>query len=237
MAGGITVSDGIAESARHLAEVVGEELESLLYYEHPFTSCGVLAVASDRLESYPDLLARIYRILREVPKIHCLRRRELFWLALPGYTTPPSVDDQPHLAHCVKYRSQLLHGRDYRPEIPLPAQPQIFLSGHVRSCRHYFRIHCLKRLLAGEHGELLTEIVAEMRRLISTALMADEGWRVDLAEVAERFAFHSGAGEIGGVVLQLEDFATRAPAATSADARAAVFLFERLLKLLAREAA
>jgi len=224
MAGGITVPDGIAERAGHLAEVVGEELESILYYEHPFTACGLLVVVSDRAQSYVDVLATIYQALQGVvPKVHCLRRRELFQLALPG-CGPALLDDQPHLAHCVKYRSALLYGKDYRAEIPLPADPGLFLRAHVRDYRHHLRVHFLKLLAGGEYRKLAAEAVVEARRLLSTAAMGKGG-------LAER---RSGAGE---VAAQLEALA--APPATGPDGGSAAsaieafWLLERLVRQLA----
>jgi hypothetical protein len=194
-------------------------------------------VARDRVESYPDLLARIYRTLFTVQAIHCLRRRELFFLALPGCSAPPHLDDQPHLAYCVKYRSALLHGRDCRPEVPLPAQPRLFLQEHLRGCRHYFRVHYLQRLLEKAHRELVSETLEEACRLMSTALMGERGgWQIDLAEVPQRFSIWHGTAEAAEVVGGLEAFARRLSDPTAdlqkADACEVTRLFERLLDLL-----
>ena len=234
---GIAVPSHIAESALRLVDGAREDLESVVYYEHPLTIHGVVAVTRDRVESYPDLLARIHRTLLTVPAIHCVRWRDLFVLALPGFSAPPYFDDQPHLAYCVKYRSALLHGRDCRPEVPLPAQPRLFLQEHLRGCRHYFRIHYLRRLLEKEYRELVSEILEEARRLMSTALMGERGgWQIDLAEVPQRFSVWHGTAEAADVVGGLEAFARRLSGPTAAlqkaDACEVIWLFERLLDLL-----
>jgi HEPN domain-containing protein len=239
LASGIAVPSPVAESALRLVDSAREDLESLVYYEHPLTIRGVVVVARDRVESYPDLLARIYRTLAVVPAIHCLRWRELFFLALPGSSAPPYLDEQPHLAYCVKYRSALLHGRDFRPEVPLPAQPRLFLQEHLRGCRHYFRGHYLQRLLEKAHRELVGEILAEARRLMSTALMGERGgWQIDLADVPQRFSIWRGTAEAAEVVEGLETFAQRLSDPTAAleeaDAYEVVRLFERLLDLVAK---
>ena len=235
----ISVPSHIARSALSLVGQARGDLESLVYYEHPLTAHGVVVVARNRVESYPDLLARIYRALPTVAAIHCLRWRELFVLALPGSSSPPYLDDQPHLAYCVKYRSALLHGRDCRPEVPLPAQPRLFLQEHIRGCRHYFRIHYLQRLLQKAYRELVGEILEEARRLMSTALMGDRGgWQIDLKEVPQRFLIWHGTAEAAGIIGGLEAFARRlsdpAAALQKEDAFAATRLFERLLDLLVK---
>jgi hypothetical protein len=194
------------------------------------------------VESYPDLLARVYRALPAVPAIHCLRSRDLFLLALPGPSSPPFLNDQPHLAYCVKYRSVLLQGRDCRPEVPLPAEPRLFLQEHLRGCRHYFRVHYLQRLLEKAHRELVREILAEARRLMSTALMGEGGgWQIDLAEVPRRFSIWHGTAGATEVVAGLETFARRLSDPTAAlqkaDAWEVTRLFERLLDLLVEEGA
>jgi hypothetical protein len=235
----IAVPSFVAESARRLVDGARGDLESLVYYEHPLTVRGVLVVTRDGVGSYPDLLAFVYRTLLAVPAIHCLRWRDLFVLALPCSSGPPYLDDQPHLAYCVKYRSTVLQGRDCRPEVPLPAQPSLFLREHLRGCRHYFRAHYLQLLLKESYRELVREILEEARRLMSTALMGDlGGWRIDLAEVHERFLTWHGTAEAAEVVGGLAGFARRLsdPAAVlkKEDAYSVTWLFERLLDLLGK---
>lgn len=239
---GICVPPLIADRVAHLVDAAGGELESVLYYEHPLTVHGVVVVARDRVESYPDLLARAQRALAVVPALHCLRSRDLFLLALPGSSSPPHIDDQPHLAYCVKRRSVLLHGRDCRPEVPLPAEPRLFLLEHLRGCRHYFRAYYLRRLLGEAHRELVREALQEAGRLMSTALMGERGgWQTGLAEVPERFLLWYRSPAAAEVVGGLQALARRlsGPAAVlgKADAWEAARLFERLLDLLAEEGA
>jgi hypothetical protein len=239
----VNVPAAVAEKVRRLVETAGGDLESVLYYEHPLTVCGLVIVVSDGAAPHAEALGRIYQVLLAPPPktIHCCRRRELFHLALPGSSSPPFVDDQPHLAHCVKYRSVLLHGRDCRPEIPLPAQPVLFLLAHVRGCRHHMRLRYLKRLLSREHRTLGGELVVEARRLLSIALLGAGGWQIDLDRVTERFAAER-PGEAAGVAGQLEILGGRLQDGQDGDglgtdARDAAWLFERLLDLLEREAA
>lgn len=239
MASGIAVPAHITESALRLVDRAGGDLESLVYYEHPLMIPGIVVVARDRVESYPDFLARVYRTLVAIPIIHCLRRRNLFLLALPGRSAPPYLDDQPHLAHCVKYRSALLQGWDCRPDVPLPARPGLFLREHLRGCRHFFRVHYLKRLLEKTYRELVVETLEEARRLMSTALMGDRGgWQIDLAKVPQRFVVWHGTAEAAEVTGKLWAFAQRLSDPTAAfqkeDACEVVRLFERLQDLLGR---
>jgi len=223
---------------------MGEGLESVVYYEHPLTGCGLLLVVSDlTAEPFPDLLARIFRAAPRVP-LHCLRPRELFHLALPGYYAAPalSVDDQPHLAHCVKLRSAVLHGRDCRAEVPLPAQPAIFLREQLRGCQRVFRTHCLKLLFEREYRKVVAEAVHEARRTMSIALVGDGGWQVDLAEVPERYTARFGAARTSEAWRQLKALGGRLEATPEADpadledaAYEACWLLEQFLKLLASE--
>ena len=217
-----------------LAGELGEDLESVLFYEHPFTGCGLVVVLSDQTGSYLDRVATIHRTLLGAARVHCLRRRELFQLALPG-CGPPLLDDQPHLAHCVRYRSVLLRGRDCRPEIPLPADPGLFLRAHLRDYRHYLRVHFLKLLVAREHRKLVLEALVEGRRLLSTALLGERGWQLAPKDVTQRFA-ERRPGEASAVARSLEALAARQAdgpeAGREEEAREAFWLLERLARLL-----
>jgi hypothetical protein len=230
----IAVPAPIPERVARIAQSLGENLESVVYYEHPLSVRGVVVVLGEATAPYLDSVARVQGMLSPV-RLHCLRARELFQLALPGFSAPPSLDDQPHLAHCVKYRSVLLHGRDCRPEVPLPARPDLFLGAHLRGCRHYMRVHNLKQLLNREHRRLVGEIAEETRRLLSTALVDGGGWQVALADVTERFAAER-PGEAASVAQHIAALQGRLPADPEADPREeaweAAWLFERLLVLL-----
>jgi hypothetical protein len=234
----IEVPCAIAERVASLVRDLGRDLESAVYFEHPFTPPGLLLLVRDGVESFPDLLARVYRALPSGLKIACLRRRELFELALPGFAAPPlGIDEQPHLAHCVKFRSALLHGADCRPEVPLPADPGLFLRAHIRACRRFFRSHAILALLVRRrHQALVEEIAAESRRLMSIALAGDQGWEVDLDGVPACFAARYGIGEAMAVWERLAVLEAGAAEASREQAEEAGWLFERFLTLLEREA-
>lgn len=230
----------IVEGIARLTREMGERLESVVYYEHPLSSLGLLIVPfSDGEMLSPDLIARIYHLAHQAP-LHCLRRWELFQLALPGFAAPGfSLDDQPHLAHCVKLRSSLLHGRDCRDEVPLPADLSIFLREHLRGCRKYFRTHCLSRLCQREYREVVGETITEARRLMSIAQIGAGGWRFDLAETPERFAAVYGMAEQTLTAWKrlegLERCLETAPDSGKAAGYEALWLFDRFQSLLASE--
>ena len=236
----VKVPRSIVESVVGLVREMGQSLESVVYYEHPLSGLGLLVVPFSEEDLLPpELVGRIYHLVPQAP-IRCLRRRELFELALPGFSAPGySLDDQPHLAHCVKLRSRLLHGRDCRDEVPLPADPSIFLREHLRGCRKYFRAHCLSRLYRREHREVVGETSIEARRLMSIAQVGTGGWEVDLPRAPERFAeIHGGAEQAFASWKRLEDLAgclESAPDAGEAAGYKAVWLFDRFMKLLAAE--
>jgi hypothetical protein len=238
--GDIRVPPRVLEGVANLVREAGEGLESVVYYEHPLTGNGLLLVLPDHAGSFPDLLARIFQAAPRLP-LHCLRPRELFQLALPGYAAPAlSVDDQPHLAHCVKFRSAVLHGRDCRAEVPLPARPDIFLRDQLRGCRKFFRTHVIKLLYEREYRKVVTEVVHEARRSMSIALQAADGWRVDLAEVPDRYAarFGTARGVEGWrrLVTLAEGLETTPEADLETAAYEACWLFEGFLKGIASEA-
>jgi hypothetical protein len=237
--GEIAVPAPVARGVADLVREAGTELESVLYYLHPFSVCGLVVVMSDQVSDLPALLARIHRVLPPRLSLHCLRRRELFHLALPGVSHQPLLDEQPHLAWCAKWRSALLHcrdGRDCRPEIPLPADPGLFLRARLRGCRNHFRIHVVLGLLwkrdPRDYRRLVQALADEGRNLLSIALVGAGGWRLDLSEVPARFAEIHGDDEAW---RRLEELAARTRSASAdlrEDALDACWHFEQLLRRL-----
>ncbi|HEV2855907.1 MAG TPA: hypothetical protein VHC97_24170 [Thermoanaerobaculia bacterium] len=229
----IAIPAPVARGAADLVREAGSDLESVLYYLHPFSVCGLVVVVSDRATCFPGLLARIHRSLPPRLSLHSLRRRELFHLALPGVSSPPHLDEQPHLAHCAKLRSALLHGCDCRPEIPLPSRPGLFLRSRLRGCRNHFRTHVILGLLwKRDYRRLIQALLDEGRHLLSVALMGAGGWRLDLAEAPARFAEVYGEEEAW---RRLEDLAVRSRSAAAdlrTEALDACWLFEQLLRSL-----
>jgi hypothetical protein len=69
----VAVPRRVRAGGADLVREMGESLESVVYYEHPFTRCGLLVVmAEGGGEPIPALLGRIYCQAPRVP-LHCLR--------------------------------------------------------------------------------------------------------------------------------------------------------------------
>ena len=75
--------------SQHLAQQLRDEIESILYYPHPFCNGGIVVLFRNEVrdpESVVDAITKAFRFIPPDLSLHCLRAGELFELALPAFT-------------------------------------------------------------------------------------------------------------------------------------------------------
>jgi hypothetical protein len=182
------------EKVRFTAKVIArfrDELESLMYYPHPFTNGGFVIIIKDEVEEFLDCVTGIFQCAP--PRglsIHCLRRSELFELALPGvYLLPSRVNEQEHLALYLKNKGSVLFGVDLREQISVPNNYEVMLDNHLEACASQLRPHVLLKWLASkEYLLLIDEIDNQFRYLMGTALLVHGVWDITMEGLPDLFA-------------------------------------------------
>src|SRR5262245_9909030 len=180
----------IEDFASRVISGMGDQLESIAYYHHPFTNGGLVIVPKDEVEFIPDLMSEVYQ--RNPPPImlYFLRRAELFQLSAAGvfgWTIP--LEEKPHLPFWLKNKGVVLYGRDIRDDIELPADPSSFLEIHLQRIKHCIRNWVLEQLSRKNHKAIVSEMERQVRYLMATALLSRRGeWEFSAEEVPDRFA-------------------------------------------------
>jgi hypothetical protein len=230
----VRVSQEIQDFSRRFVNRHRGDVESILYYPHPFTKGGVVLVFKDGVGFLPDLISDAYRELPQGISLHCLRCSELFELSLPGLFMPPMiVNEQPHLSFWIKHKAILLYGRDIKDEIDAPPNPKMLLEAHIEGCLLYLRDHGILRWLTRkDYGTLIRELDAQLRYLMAIALLAHDIWDVDKETVFDRFKELYHDREIEEIWQafshSIQDVADKNSALE------AVWLFERFLRRMRR---
>ena len=228
------VSQEIRDFTRRFVNQHPEDVESILYYPHPFARGGLVLVFKDEVEFLPDLISDAYGELPQGISLYCLRSSELFELSLPGLFMPPMIiNERPHLAFCLKHKGILLYGRDIRNEIDAPPNPKMLLEAHIEGCLLYLRDHGILRWLErGTYETLIRELDAQLRHLMATALLAYNVWDVDAGMVFDRFRELYHDREIEEIWRAFSHLVQEA--ADENSALEAVWLFERFLRRMRR---
>lgn len=220
---------------------LGEQVESILYYPHPFHVGGIVIVLKDDDASSIDLASEIYRRANVRISLHCLRRSELFKLSLPGmFVLPNPVSEHLHLAPWLKHRGVILYGLDLRDEIPSTINRHLLLNIHIEACQHSLRPGIiLTGLMTGAYSRLIAEMNMQVRYLMATALLVKDVWDVSMATIPAQFQSLYEDEQAKEIVRKLESLYQIDPANEYACRKAAyeaVWLFESFLQCMRRYA-
>jgi len=183
-----------AEKVRFTARVIARlrpKLESVMHYPHPFTRGGFVIVFKNEVEELIDSIAEVYQCVPPPDlSIHCLRRSELFELALPGLLLIPHyVSENLHLGLQLRHKGTVLYGLDLRAEIPIRKDFGVLLANHIEDCMMQQRAHCLLTWLQQRQYLLLIDQVdRQFRYLMGTALLAHDVWDVQMETLPKQFA-------------------------------------------------
>lgn len=182
------INDAINNFTSRLVAKIGDRLESIVFYPHPFTNGGIVIAPKDDVGFIPDLISEIYQCDAPSISLYCLRRSELFQLSLTGvFGWPNPLEEKPHLAFRLKNEGVVLYGCDIRDEIRLPTDTSSFLEAHVQRCKQFTRNWALDQLRRKNHRGMINELERQTRYLMATALLSRNEWDVSLEAIPERF--------------------------------------------------
>src|SRR5205085_8113471 len=174
-------------TARVIAPL-SDKLESILFYPHHFPGGGLVIVASEEVSFIPDLIADIYECDPPPIMFYCLRRSELFELSSVGvFGWPGPLEEKPHLVFWLKHQGIVLHGRDFRDEIELPADQSGFFETHRQRCKQFIRNWVIDQLRRKNYRRMIKELERQVRYLMATALLSRNEWEVSLKSIPEAF--------------------------------------------------
>jgi hypothetical protein len=230
------ITQQIDEFASRVVSGVGDRLEAITYYPHPFTNGGLIIVPKDSVEFLPDLISEVYQLNPPPIMMYFLRKSELFQLSTVGvfgWTIP--LEEKPHLAFWLKNRGRVLYGRDIRKDIQLPQDTSSFLEIHVQRIKHCIRNWVLEQLARKNFKGVVTEMERQVRYLMATALLASRGeWEFSAEVIPDVFDRAFDNSLANGVWRELLALTRRSGEQSDADearqyAYEAVWLFEQFL--------
>jgi hypothetical protein len=182
------ISAEISNFTTRLIAAMGDQLESITYYSHPFTNGGLVIVPKDDVKFIPDLIADIYELNPPPIMFYCLRRAELFQLSLRGaFGWPNPLEEKPHLAYWLKNEGIVLYGRDIRDDVKLPADTSGFFANHSQRCKQFVRNWAIDQLRRKNYRGMIIELERQARYLMATALLSKNEWNVSPDTIPERF--------------------------------------------------
>lgn len=182
------INDTVIHFTTRLIARLSDKLESIAFYPHPFTGGGLIIVPNEEVSFIPDLIADIYECDPPPIMFYCLRRSELFELSSVGvFGWPNPLEEKPHLAFWLKHQGVVLHGRDIRDEIKLPANLSDFFETHRQRCKQFIRNWAIDQLRRKNYRGMIKEMERQVRYLMATALLARNEWEVSLKSIPERF--------------------------------------------------
>ena len=182
------INDAVIHFTARLIARLSDKLESIVFYPHPFTGGGLVIVPDERVSFIPDLIADIYECDPPQIMFYCLRRSELFELSSAGvFGWPNPLEEKPHLAFWLKHQGIVLHGRDIRDEIELPADLSGFFETHRQRCKQFIRNWAIDQLRRKNYRGMIKEMERQVRYLMASALLSKSEWEVSLKSIPEHF--------------------------------------------------
>jgi len=182
------ITTEVDDFVSRVVDRLGDRLDSITFYSHPFTNGGLVIVPRDDVEFVPDVIAEIYACGPPAITLNCLKRAELFQLSDIGiFGWPIPLEERPHLAYWLKNKGVVLFGSDIRDEIKLPADRSSFLDIHLQRVKHCIRNWCFDQLLFKSHQKMVKEIERQTKYLMATALLMENEWDLLPEAIPDRF--------------------------------------------------
>jgi hypothetical protein len=228
------INEEVTNFASRMIARIGGQLESVTFYPHPFTGGGLVIVPGDGVGFIPDLISEIYECNPPPVMFYCMRKSELYQLSLMGvFGWPNPLEEKPHLAFWLKNKGVVLHGRDIRDEIKIPADMSGFLECHALRCKQFVRNWALDQLRRKNHRGMIKELERQARYLMATALLSKNEWDVSQEAIPERFDRSFKNERANQVWANMDALARRAEEMDEGDSRRSAFeslwLFDQFL--------
>ena len=226
----------VHEFALRVIERLGEQIESITAYSHPFTKGGLVIVFQEKIGFVPDLISVVYSCEPPPITLYCLRSTELFQLSFPGvFGWPNPLEEKPLLAYQLKFKGDVIYGRDIRDEVMIPDDPMALFETQVQRCKQFIRNWTLDQFRRRNYLGIIKEAERQTRYLMAIALLTRNEWDVAPEEIPERFELLFEDKEATQSWTEINTLALRQAATKEASresAKEAFWLFERTIHFI-----
>lgn len=200
-----------------MGDWVGRYVRSIVDFKLPFFGPGLLVVLDD---GTPDVVKVLKELTSRAPaglEIVCVRSSELWQLAVPD----PYVVQTFAMPFWIREEGHVRFGEDVRHRVPMFRNAHRLLANHIEISLHRVRNHVILSCLAsGQYAQLSFQLARERSLLMSTALMAQDIWRVWPETVRRQFQEAYPDPALNSLLAALDDVpnwdAERATARASA---------------------
>ncbi len=160
------------------------KLVSLVRFPRPFLGDGLLITLNDNADDFVGLATAIRRLAPKRLSAICLKRSELYQLAMPN----PYAIETLSTPYWVRNAGTLLWGDDIRSEVPLYKHPNRLLAFHLEKTIHRTRNHFILALLAADrYRDIHVGLARKRTQLMATALLAKSIWEVYPSTISQIF--------------------------------------------------
>lgn len=209
-------------------------VESIVSFPLPFFRDSVLVCLPDDLPSGSNVSAELFARISTNLELFCLRRSEIYQLALPNPWEPQTLS----MPFWIRHTGVVLQGSDIRPAVPVHRDYGRLFANYLEITTHRIRNHFILELLVWKEYETLQNGLERHRRLLMmVALLAKGIWRVHPDTVYDQFleaypreVFHRNVAAAGEARAGLHHSADQQSLAYRS-----VWLFERFLHELWKE--
>lgn len=229
----------VQEFASRVIDRLGDRIESIIGYSHPFTNGGLVVVFKADAGFMPDLIAEVYDCGPPNITLYCLRRTELFQILGPGvFGWPNPLEEKPMLAYRVRLGGEVIYGRDMRNEIDIDDNPIELLETQIQRCKQFIRNWALDQFRRRNYAGIIKEIDRQSKYLMATALLAKGEWDVPPERIPNLFESLLKDAETKHIWTDINSLslatANNEKEASRASAAEAVWLFEKVLQSIGR---
>jgi hypothetical protein len=217
------------------ARSAGSKIESIVSFPLPFFRDSILVCLADELSDSSVISEKLFARVPNDLELFCLRRSEIYQLALPNPWEPQTLP----LPFWIRHAGVVLYGNDIRTTVPVHRDYRHIFTSYLEITTHRVRNHFILELLLRKEYETLQRGLERQRCiLMMVALLARGIWQVRPGTVHDQFletypgeAFRANAAAAHGVRAGISHPETRQQEL----AYRSVWLFECFLRELWKE--